>query len=144
MKRPAQHTKLLLSLAAFLLIAAPAFATTSISLYHNPGCMCCEHYADYLDKAGYTVEIINASDMAKFNHSHGVAPSLASCHTMLIGDYVVVGHVPAPLIDRLLREQPDIRGIALPAMPMGSPGMGGQKSGPFVIYSLNGNVFTRY
>lgn len=63
---------------------------------------------------------------------------------MLIGDYVVVGHVPAAVVDKLLAEQPDIRGIALSGMPPGSPGMGGEKRAPFVIHTLGGDVYTRY
>jgi len=121
-------------------LAAPVKAT----LYHNPGCMCCEQYAQYLKKTGYDVNVVDTNDMAALNQEHGVPPKLASCHTMLIGQYVVVGHVPAPAIAKLLREQPDIRGIALPGMPMGSPGMGGTKESPFVIRTLSDDVYARY
>jgi len=121
-------------------VAAPVKAT----LYHNPGCMCCEQYADYLNNKGYDVEILNTNDMAALNDKHGVKPELSSCHTMLIGDYVVVGHVPEAAIVKLLREKPDIRGIALPGMPAGSPGMSGQKKSPFVIRTLSGDVYATY
>lgn len=135
----------LLALTVTLLFAAPTLAAqTAVSLYHNPGCMCCEQYAAYLGQSGYQVDVINADGMATFNRAHSVPRSLASCHTMLIGDYVVVGHVPAPVVNKLLRQQPDIRGIALAGMPLGSPGMGGQKSASFVIHTLDDAVYTTY
>jgi hypothetical protein len=65
-----------------------------------------------------------------------VPEKLAGCHTTVIGPYVVEGHVPAGTIDRLLTERPNIRGISLPGMPAGSPGMSGQKTEPFVIYEI--------
>jgi len=120
--------------------AAPVKAT----LYHNPGCMCCEQYADYLNNNGYDVEVLNTNDMASLNDKYGVKSELSSCHTTLIGNYVVVGHVPEAVIAKLLQEKPDIGGIALPGMPMGSPGMGGEKDSPFVIRTLSGDVYTTY
>ncbi|WP_111748534.1 DUF411 domain-containing protein [Salinisphaera orenii] len=146
MKIRPQHAIAAFSLMVFALLttgtalAEPVKAT----LYHNPGCMCCEQYASYLDDKGYNVEILNTNDMAALNDKHGVKPGLASCHTMLIGDYVVVGHVPEAAIAKLLREKPDIRGIALPGMPAGSPGMGGQKTSPFVVRTLSGDVYATY
>jgi len=121
-------------------LAAPVKAT----LYHNPGCMCCEQYADYLKNKGYDVEILNTNDMAALNDKHGVKPELSACHTMLIDDYVVVGHVPEAAIAKLLRERPAVRGISLPGMPTGSPGMSGQKASPFAIQSLTGAVYATY
>lgn len=120
--------------------AAPAQAV----LYHNPGCMCCENYADYLNENGFDVEVLDTNDMAGINEKHGVPPKLASCHTMVVGNYIVVGHVPAEVVKKLLKEQPDIRGISLPGMPLGSPGMGGEKQAPFVIHTLSDDVYTTY
>jgi hypothetical protein len=133
-----------------LLVFASAFTSSAFAapvqaaLYHNPGCMCCEKYADYLTENGFEVEVLDTNDMAGTNREHGVPPKLASCHTMEVGSYVVVGHVPAEVVKKLLNEQPDIRGISLPGMPMGSPGMGGQKESPFVIRTLSDTVYTTY
>lgn len=118
-------------------LAAPIKAT----LYHNPGCHCCEKYAQFLEQKGYDIKVIDSNDMADFDEKHGVPLRLSSCHTMLIGNYVVVGHVPELAIAKLLREKPDIRGISLPGMPAGTPGMPGKKQGPFVVRKLNGDVY---
>ncbi|KEZ76014.1 hypothetical protein C41B8_16999 [Salinisphaera hydrothermalis C41B8] len=146
MKQSLNRAVAIFSLMVFALaftgtaVAAPVAAT----LYHNPGCHCCEQYAQYLDKAGYDVKVVDTDDMAALNQKHGVPPKLASCHTMTIGHYVVVGHVPEPAIAQLLREQPDIEGISLPGMPAGSPGMKGKKQGPFVVRTLSGDVYGTY
>lgn len=123
--------------------AAPAAPVTT-TLYHNPACQCCERYADYLNNKGYEVKVLDTDDVGAIHRKHGVPSELAACHIMLMEDYVVVGHIPEPVIAKLLRERPDIRGISLPGMPSGSPGMGGQKQGAFVIYTLQGDVYTEY
>jgi hypothetical protein len=71
------------------------------------------------------------------NKQHGVPENLEGCHTTLIGGYVVEGHVPVKTLDRLLTERPKIKGVSLPGMPQGSPGMTGRKSAPFTIYELS-------
>jgi hypothetical protein len=81
----------------------------------------------------------NVDDIAALKAKHGVPSGAASCHTSLVGDYVVEGHVPADAIKRLLRERPKVRGLAVPGMPMGSPGMevpSGQKD-PYAIVSFD-------
>lgn len=133
-----------------LMVFASVFAGTALagpvtaSLYHNPGCQCCEQYAAYLDKKGYDVKVVDSNDMAALDRKHGVPPRLSSCHSMLIGNYVVVGHVPEAAIAKLLREQPDIRGISLPGMPPGTPGMPGKKQGSFVVSTLSGDVYATF
>ena len=105
-------------------------------LYKNPQCGCCEDYANYLRGHGYGVEVIATHDLDAIKAKNGVPESLGGCHTTLIDGYVVEGHVPASTIERLLRERPRIRGISLPGMPQGSPGMTGRKGGPFTIYEI--------
>lgn len=136
--------RLLLMVVLFTFAGPSLAAPVQVSLYHNPGCMCCEKYADYLNENGFEVKVLDTNDMADTNREHGVPPKLASCHTMDVGNYVVVGHVPAEVVKKLLNEQPDIRGISLPGMPPGSPGMGGQKESPFVIRTLSDTVYTTY
>ena len=87
-------------------------------------------------------------DIAAVKRRHGVPDELRSCHTLVIEDYVVEGHVPAAVIATLLEDEPAIDGIALPGMPAGSPGMGGSKQGPFTIREFNegqaGVVYAKY
>lgn len=119
----------------------PAVAATQVKLYHRAGCMCCLNYAEYLQQHGFDVRVADNTDVAAINAKLGVPRQLASCHTSVIDDYVVVGHVPLKAVHKLLREHPDIRGIALPGMRMGSPGMSGQQRRPFVIRTLDGDVY---
>lgn len=119
-------------------VAAPAIPTT---LYRNPGCSCCELYAQHLNKQGFAVKVITTREMPRIERENGITPALAACHTMLVDGYVVEGHVPVNIVQRMLREHPKIRGIALPGMPAGSPGMenpkmGGSKKAPFVVYVI--------
>jgi len=113
-------------------VAAPIKAT----LFKNPQCNCCEGYAAYLRKNGFEVEVKPTNDLAEISRNAGVPEEYEGCHTMLVNDYVVDGHVPVNVIQKLLSERPAIAGITLPGMPQGSPGMTGTKSGPFIIYAV--------
>lgn len=106
------------------------------TLYKNPQCSCCEDYAAYLRTNGYTVTVKPTHDLSLISRQHGVPEKLGGCHTTLIGTYVVEGHVPVGTLNRLLKEKPNIKGISLPGMPMGSPGMTGPKMEPFTIYEF--------
>jgi hypothetical protein len=120
--------------ALSLTMAMPAGAgeaARSATLYKSPQCTCCEAYADYLRDNGFKVAV---------KPTHGVPEPLDGCHTMLVDDYVVEGHVPLKSLNRLLTERPEIKGISLPGMPMGSPGMSGTKTEPFTIYEISGGA----
>jgi hypothetical protein len=123
-----------------LVLAAPASAHAQsrpqATLYKNPQCGCCEGHADHLRMNGFDVRSIETHDMPLIKRSHGVKPELEGCHTIEIGGYVVEGHVSATIIKRLLAERPPIRGISLPGMPDGSPGMPGRKTAPFTIHEI--------
>lgn len=128
---------------AFMLLAlaslAPGYgaAGEKATVYKDPGCGCCNEYVTYLQQQGFEVTAVNTSDLSSVKRQHGVPAGLEGCHTVLVGGYVVEGHVPADVVSRLLAEKPDIKGISLPGMPMGSPGMAGPKSAPFVIYGFS-------
>lgn len=123
-------------------IAAEKPAAT---LYKNPQCSCCEEYAKYLRQNGYDVKVVATHDLSLIRKQHGVPEKIEGCHTTLIDKYVVEGHVPAKTLDKLLTEQPDIKGISLPGMPQGSPGMSGRKTEPFTIYEFgNGGMSRAY
>ena len=95
----------------------------NIVAYRNPGCGCCEKWAEQLKAAGFDVSMQDDPDLSARRAAAGVPDDLAGCHTALMGDYVIEGHVPLAEIQRLLTEKPLIKGIAVPGMPTGSPGM---------------------
>ena len=96
----------------------------AMTVYRDPGCGCCEAWAGLARKAGYTVELVDRTDMPAVKKRYGVPAELASCHTAVVEGFVIEGHVPFADIDHLLEERPSrIRGLAVPGMPRGSPGM---------------------
>ena len=114
-------------------------ASSSATLYKTPQCSCCDGYAAYLRKNGFTVDVKPTNALAEISRKAGIPEKMQGCHTMFIDGYVVDGHVPAKVIHRMLAERPDIPGITLPGMPDGSPGMSGSKRGPFTVYAVGKN-----
>jgi hypothetical protein len=127
---------LLLITAAAVAPLAAAQSSRSATLYKNPECGCCGEHAKYLRQHGYEVTEVATHDLDRTRSEQGVPEPLYGCHMILVGGYVVEGHVSATVLDRLLRERPAIRGISLPGMPEGSPGMTGRKRGAFTIYEI--------
>jgi hypothetical protein len=115
-------------------------ATGEAVLYKDLACGCCNGYIAYLREAEIDVDAVNTDDIVSLKEKHKVPEDMYSCHTMIIGGYVVEGHVALAALNRLLSQQPDIAGIALPGMPSGSPGMPGPKSESFVIYVISDRV----
>lgn len=107
-----------------------------VDVYKSPSCGCCHEWEAYLRTHGYTVDSIPTEDMTAVKADRGVPRSAQSCHTAVVGGYVVEGHVPVEAIEDLLAEQPAIDGIALPGMPPGSPGMPGEQEAPFEVLAL--------
>ena len=107
-----------------------------MTVYKSPYCDCCGQWVAYLRRRGIDVTVVAMEDMDPVKKMFGVPESLRACHTALVGGYVVEGHVPISAIERMLGEKPEIRGIALPGMPAGSPGMPGAKEAPFVIFAM--------
>jgi hypothetical protein len=108
-----------------VLVAAPAFAATGpmMVLWKNRGCACCTAWARHFQDAGFSVTMHEVDDLAPARSAAGVPADLAGCHTAQVEGYVVEGHVPLPDVQRLLAERPAILGLAVPGMPVGSPGM---------------------
>ena len=94
-----------------------------MTVYKTPTCGCCRLWVDHVRAHGFRATTTDIADVTPVKATHKVPSDLQSCHTALIGGYVVEGHVPAADIQRLLRERPDIIGLAVPGMPSGSPGM---------------------
>ncbi len=121
--------------ALIVLIAGTAFATLSsrdagagapeITVYKSPTCGCCTKWIAHLEANGFKVVAHDMENMASVKIENGIRREVSSCHTAVIDGYVVEGHVPAEDIQRLLRDRPAVAGIAVPGMPIGSPGMEG-------------------
>lgn len=94
-----------------------------MTVYKSASCGCCKNWVDHARSSGFTVRTIDTEDLAGVKAEMGVPGQLQSCHTVVVGNYVVEGHVPAADVKRLLAEKPAVRGIAVPGMPIGSPGM---------------------
>ncbi len=114
-------------------------------VFRDPSCGCCESWAQIARQAGHSVELRDDQDMPGVKRRLGVPQELASCHTTAVDDFVIEGHVPLEDVARLLRERPPgIKGIAVPGMPLGSPGMevpDGTKQ-PFQVIAFAGNGTT--
>ena len=109
-----------------------------MTLYKSGSCGCCGVYYGYFKREGNSnVQAVNLEELDSLKKRYGVPAAMESCHTTIVGDYFVEGHVPLEAVEKLLTEKPDIKGIAMPGMPSGSPGMPGAKKGDFVIYAIN-------
>lgn len=101
-------------------------SSETLVVYKTESCGCCEKWVDHMEQAGFETEVHNVSqeEMSAMKTANGIGRDLASCHTAQIAGYLVEGHVPAEDLQRLLKEKPaDVKGIAVPGMPIGSPGM---------------------
>lgn len=115
-----------------------------ITVYKSPTCGCCIGYIAELERQGFDVELISTRDTSSIKQRYNIPTNMQSCHTSIIGDYFVEGHVPIDTVRQLMEERPDIDGIVLPDMPAGSPGMPGVKRGLFHIYALSDGVPSDY
>lgn len=117
---------------------APAKASATlatIKVYKTPTCGCCKAWVQHLEENGFKVEVMDMPDLSSVKAKYGVKPEMQACHTAVVNNYVVEGHVPADLILKMINEKPAIAGLAVPGMPMGSPGMeaGGAKESYAVL-----------
>jgi hypothetical protein len=102
---------------------AVAAALPEVVVYKSPTCGCCTEWVTHVRRHGFRVKPEDVADLQAVKERHRVPGDLQSCHTALVGGYVIEGHVPADLMERLLRERPKVAGLAVPGMPVGSPGM---------------------
>lgn len=94
-----------------------------VTVYKSPTCGCCSEWAGHMEAAGFPVETVDVADLAAVKAEHGIPARFGSCHTAVVDGYAVEGHVPAEDVKRLLAERPAAAGLAVPGMPVGSPGM---------------------
>ena len=128
---------------------APAQSLPKIVVNRDPSCGCCGGWIEHLRKSGFTAEVVESPDMARVKKRLGVPQALEACHTAEIEGYVIEGHVPATAISRLLAEKPRARGLAVPGMPTGSPGMEVEGAAPetysVILFGPSGQrTFARY
>ena len=126
-----------LAILGIIFGSAPNALAAEVTLFKNPQCGCCEGYASYLRENGFSVTVNPTHQLVAMSRDAGLPEGFQGCHLSFVDGYFVSGHVPVNTINRLLTERPDVKGITLPNMPMGSPGMTGEKSGPFTIYSID-------
>ena len=111
-------------------------------VFKTPSCGCCYGYVLFLEKEKFNVKQTDMRNLHSIKQKYNIPVEMQSCHTTIIGRYFIEGHVPLEAVNKLLKEQPDIDGIALPGMPIGTPGMPGKKEDPFVVYQLIDGKFS--
>ena len=122
-----------------MLIYQKSSVAADVVVYKSASCGCCNSWIRHMKQNGFTTEAYNSTDMQLVKKEIGVPSKLASCHTAVVGGYVIEGHVPADVIARLLKEKPAIKGLSTPGMPMGSPGMEGPRKEPYNVVSFDEN-----
>ncbi len=126
---------------------APAEAM-EVTVYKSATCGCCNDWIKHLKANGFSVTAHDVRNLEQIKRQNGVSQKLGACHTATVGGYVIEGHVPAQDIKRLLAEKPAVAGLAVPGMPMGSPGMEGPRKDPYDVYTFDKDgsisVYARY
>ena len=124
------------NLAVAALIGLPMLAsaaTQAVEVYKTATCGCCEEWAKHLRANGFKVNAHDVANPSDTREKMGIPDRLGSCHTAVVGGYAIEGHVPAAEIKRLLAAKPKAKGLAVPAMPPGSPGMEGPTHMPYDV-----------
>ena len=113
-----------------------------VEVFKTPSCGCCYGYVLFLEEKKFKVKQTDMRSLHTIKQKYNIPVEMQSCHTTIMGKYFIEGHVPFEAVEKLLKEQPDIDGIALPGMPIGTPGMPGDKDEPYVIYQLTDGKFS--
>jgi len=128
----------LAALGVGLTVAWRSEAAPEVRVYRSATCGCCEGWARHLERNGFDVEVIDVERLEAVKARLGIPRGLASCHTAEVDGFLVEGHVPAEDVHRLLRERPAVRGLAVPGMPEGSPGMEGPDPEAYTVWTFGG------
>lgn len=138
---------LMMVISIWVLVPASVQAS-EITVYKSPSCGCCKKWVSHLRNNGFKVIAIDVKNVVPYKIKHGVTKPLASCHTALVGGYTIEGHVPAADIKRLLKQRPKIKGLAVPGMPMGTPGMEGRRKDAYKVLTFDASgktsVYSHY
>jgi hypothetical protein len=126
--------------SALSCVTSAAAQEPLITVHRDPNCGCCTGWVRHLERAGFLTKVIETRELDAVKSRLGVPDDLAACHTAELGDYIIEGHVPAAAVRKLLAEKPTARGLAVPGMPIGSPGMEGGSPEPYevVLFGPNG------
>jgi hypothetical protein len=121
----------------------PPAAAGPVTVYKSATCGCCAKWNEHMRAAGFTVNSTDLPDVTPVKDKNNVPANMRSCHTAVVGGYVIEGHVPADVIKKLLRERPAVVGVAVPGMPSGSPGMEGSRVDSYNVMTFDKNGQTK-
>ena len=140
--------KTLCAIPAGFALHLSAAASPQVTVFKTRTCGCCGHWVEHMKANGFDVKVQDVDDTGEYRRKYGVPDSLASCHTAIMDGYAIEGHVPAADVRRLLKTRPKAKGLAVPGMVMGSPGMEGPRSDAYavVLFDADGrtSVFQSY
>jgi len=130
-----KHTSIVRTVIGIpLLMALPLQAAApQVNVFKTRTCGCCSKWVEHLRANGFQVNVQDVPNTAEYRMKYGVPDKLQSCHTAVVKGYVIEGHVPAREVQRLLNERPNAKGLAVPGMPAGSPGMEGSRSDAYSV-----------
>jgi len=138
-------------LASVFIVPAVSYAEQTlpqITVYKSPTCGCCKKWIKHLEQNGFDVQAHNSRDMFSVKQQMGITRDIQSCHTGEVNGYFIEGHVPADDIKRLIKEKPKAAGLTVPGMPMGSPGMEGNRKDAYSVLLISGDgkqeVFSKH
>lgn len=155
MKKIKNNTKTLIFSAMFLaalgagmtFFSSPSHAEV-VDVYLTRTCGCCKKWVDHLNKSGFKTKLTYVDDLSEVKSKYNIPQKASSCHTGVINGKFIEGHVPASAITKMLKEKSEVRGIAVPGMPMGSPGMEGPYRENYDVIALdknnNASIFASY
>jgi hypothetical protein len=123
--------------------AAIADELPEVLVYKSPTCTCCAKWATHLEENGFSVTTSDESNMNKIKKELGVPLNKASCHTAVVGDYIIEGHVPAEDVIKLIESGADVKGLTVPGMPLGSPGMEAPQPQRYTVYTFDAEGNTK-
>ncbi|MBI4476878.1 MAG: DUF411 domain-containing protein [Acidobacteria bacterium] len=135
--RYALYSALLIVVLSIAGLAVAQPGLPPMQVYKSPSCGCCVKWIEYFRQQGFKVTTTDVPEIQTIKKAHDISETLASCHTALVGGYIVEGHVPVEDVKRLLKERPKIAGIAVPGMPIGSPGMEGANPQTYNVFSFD-------
>ena len=127
-----------------LVLSQRVNADSGMTVYKSPTCGCCSKWIKHMEDNGFSIKAVDVTDVNQVKQYYGISPGLGSCHTALVDGYVIEGHVPADDVKRLLAEKPDLLGLSVPGMPVGSPGMEmGDRVDSYSVMAIDKNGETR-
>ena len=139
--------KVILSGALVIPVLAHA-AMPIVDVYKSASCGCCGEWVKHMEKNGFTVKTHDVANPSDYREKFGIPKQFGSCHTATVAGYAIEGHVPAADVKRLIKAKPKAKGLAVPAMPLGSPGMEGPRKDPFDVLLVKADgstsVYKRY